>query len=52
MGDQLIDAAMARSLTVDAVRSQALFGWIVQNDPPEHPTSSLPASPQIIRQYM
>lgn len=37
MGDQIIDAAMARSLNADAVRSQVLFGWIVQNDPPEHP---------------
>ncbi len=37
MADQLIDAAMAQSLTFDAVRSQVLFGWIIQNDPPEHP---------------
>jgi hypothetical protein len=37
MSDQLIDAAMARSLHAGADRSHVLFAWIIQNDPPEHP---------------
>ena len=37
MADQIIDAAMAQSLTIDAARSHVLCGWIIQNDLPEHP---------------
>jgi hypothetical protein len=37
MADQIIDAAMARSLHVDACRSHPLVGWLVTNDPPDYP---------------
>jgi hypothetical protein len=37
MDDQIIDAAMARSLHDDACRTHALVGWIVMQDPPDYP---------------
>ncbi|HME24053.1 MAG TPA: hypothetical protein VKI44_22435 [Acetobacteraceae bacterium] len=37
MDDQIIDAAMARGLHVDACRTHALIGWIVMRDSPEYP---------------
>ena len=35
--DQVIDAAMARSLHADAVRAHPIVGWIVTQDPPDCP---------------
>lgn len=37
MDDQVIDAAMARGLHSDAVRTHPLVGWIVMKDPPDYP---------------
>ena len=37
MDDQIIDAAMARSLHADASRAHPLVGWIVMRDPPDYP---------------
>lgn len=37
MDDQVIDAAMARSLLADAVRTHPIVGWIVMRDPPDYP---------------
>ena len=37
MPDQIIDAAMARALHVDACRTSTLVGWVVMRDPPDYP---------------
>ncbi len=37
MPDEIIDAALARGLHIDAKRRHTLVGWIVMNDPPEYP---------------
>ena len=37
MADQIIDAAMARSIQVDAGRAHALSSWVVLEDPPDYP---------------
>lgn len=37
MNDQVIDAAMARAIQIDANRTHVLFAWIVLHDIPEHP---------------
>ena len=37
MPDQVIDAAMARTLHADACRDQALVAWIVMWDAPGYP---------------
>ena len=37
MDDQIIDAAMARGLHADAVRTHPLVGWVVMRDPPDYP---------------
>ena len=37
MADQIIDAAMARSLHLDACRTRALAGWVVMRDAPDYP---------------
>jgi hypothetical protein len=37
MPDQIIDAAMAVDVQTDARKAKVLFGWIIEQDPPEHP---------------
>ena len=37
MADQIVDAAMARSLHADASRTRSLVAWVVERDPPQHP---------------
>jgi hypothetical protein len=37
MQDQIIDAAMALALQIDATRARPIAGWIVMRDPPEYP---------------
>ena len=37
MPDQIIDAAMARSVQANATKTSILFGWIIEHNPPEHP---------------
>src|SRR4051812_5771619 len=37
MPDQIIDAAMARSLHVDACRAHPMVGWVIVTDPPHYP---------------
>ncbi len=37
MPDQIIDAAMAQALHVDANRTRPMVGWVVLHDPPEYP---------------
>ncbi len=36
MPDQIIDAAMARSIQADTVNKHVLAGWIILHDPPEY----------------
>jgi hypothetical protein len=36
MDDQIIDAAMARSVLEDAVRAHPLVGWVLTRDPPDY----------------
>ena len=35
--DQIIDAAMARSIQIDVARQHTLIAWIIQHDLPDHP---------------
>jgi hypothetical protein len=37
MADQIIDAVAARKLHTEARRIYPLVGWVVMNDPPDHP---------------
>ena len=37
MPDQIIDAAMARSLHVIACRAHPMVGWVIVTDPPHYP---------------
>ena len=37
MADQIINAAMAQAIQLDAVRTHPLSGWIVMRDPPDYP---------------
>lgn len=37
MDDQIIDAAMARALHLDACRTHPVVGWVVMRDPPDYP---------------
>jgi hypothetical protein len=36
MPDQIIDAAMARTVQADAAKTSILSGWIIEHNPPEH----------------
>jgi hypothetical protein len=37
MADQIIDVVAARKLHTEAHQNRALVGWVVMNDPPDHP---------------
>ena len=37
MADQIIDAAMARSIQVEVGRTHTLSSWVVLEDPPDYP---------------
>ena len=43
MPDQIVDAVMAGAIQADAARAHSLLGWVVVQDPPQHPAAAFAA---------